>query len=191
MTIAKARVILQGAGTTPMPCDDAPRTIRWGEAPSPFGICRIADSNEGICHLSFEDHPSVDAPPDEIHRDWPEARVTIDHAHARLLAGEIFGRQAAPELIRRLLVAGTDFQIAVWQALLEIPAGCTLGYGDLAAKVGKPGAARATGTAVGANAISWLIPCHRVVPAAGGTGGYRWGPARKAAMLAWENRSNS
>jgi O-6-methylguanine DNA methyltransferase len=190
MMNAKTRIILRGPGTRPALLEHAPPDIRWGEAPCPFGTCRIADCNAGICHLSFVDDPAGDAVAEEIHHNWPEARVTIDHAHARQLVAKMFFPQAAAELIRPLLVVGTAFQIAVWQALLEIPAGGTIGYGELAAQLGKPGAARATGTAVGANPIAWLIPSHRVLPAAGGTGGYRWGSARKAAMLSWEGRSN-
>ncbi len=84
------------------------------------------------------------------------------------------------------MLAGTPFQIAVWRALLEIPAGATTSYGKLAAKLGRPGASRAVGGAAGANRIAWLIPCHRVLCADGTTGGYRWGTGRKRAMLEWE-----
>jgi AraC family transcriptional regulator of adaptative response/methylated-DNA-[protein]-cysteine methyltransferase len=183
----KVRAILSSGNTGTQSPNVAGMAIRFGEAPSPFGTCRIADSDSGICHLSFADSSTDGEPLDEIRRDWPGALVTTDHDHARTVAGEIFNPQAANKPARPLLVCGTPFQIAVWQALLQIPAGNTLGYGALAAMLGKPGAARATGSAVGANSIAWLIPCHRVVPAAGGIGGFRWGPARKAAMLAWEH----
>ena len=81
---------------------------------------------------------------------------------------------------------GTNFQIRVWQALLRIPSGAVISYGDLARRLGNPGAARAVGSAVGSNQVSYLIPCHRVVREATGLGQYRWGAARKHALLAWE-----
>ena len=81
---------------------------------------------------------------------------------------------------------GTNFQLRVWQALLRIPAGAVISYGDLARRLGQPGAARAVGGAVGSNQVSYLIPCHRVVREATGLGHYRWGAERKHALLAWE-----
>jgi len=83
-------------------------------------------------------------------------------------------------------VRGTNFQVRVWEALLELGARGPLSYGRLAAAIGSPGAARAVGQAVGANPVAWVIPCHRVLRAGGGLGGYRWGIDRKRAMLAWE-----
>jgi AraC family transcriptional regulator of adaptative response/methylated-DNA-[protein]-cysteine methyltransferase len=76
--------------------------------------------------------------------------------------------------------------VKVWRALLELPIGSLATYGDVAARIGAPGSARAVGTAVGANPVAWLIPCHRVIRESGALGGYRWGTERKAAMLGWE-----
>jgi AraC family transcriptional regulator of adaptative response/methylated-DNA-[protein]-cysteine methyltransferase len=84
-------------------------------------------------------------------------------------------------------VAGSRFQFQVWRALLRVPSGSVVSYGDLARTMGQPGAARAVGQAVGANPVAWLIPCHRVLRGDGAIGGYRWGPRRKAVMLAWES----
>ena len=96
---------------------------------------------------------------------------------------------AAPdEQWRRIDPAGTPFQRRVWRALLEIGGGRTCTYGELARQIGQPGAARAVGRAVGANPLALLIPCHRVLPAAGGSGGYRWGAERKTVLLRAENR---
>ena len=81
---------------------------------------------------------------------------------------------------------GTPFQRAVWTALREIPPGRTATYGEVAIRVGRPGAARAVARACAANPVALLVPCHRVVPAAGGSGGWRWGAARKRALLAAE-----
>jgi AraC family transcriptional regulator of adaptative response/methylated-DNA-[protein]-cysteine methyltransferase len=85
-----------------------------------------------------------------------------------------------------LLVHGTNFQVAVWRALLRIPAGAFASYEDVAATIGSPRAVRAVGTAVGRNPIAFLIPCHRVIRASGALGGYRWGTERKRAIMTWE-----
>jgi AraC family transcriptional regulator of adaptative response/methylated-DNA-[protein]-cysteine methyltransferase len=85
-----------------------------------------------------------------------------------------------------LLLNGTNFQIKVWEALLRIPAGDVVTYGEIARSIGAPGASRAVGQAVGANPIAYIIPCHRVIRKMGVLGGYRWGTARKRAMLGWE-----
>ena len=86
----------------------------------------------------------------------------------------------------RLFAKGTPFQIQVWRALLKVPRGATVAYGDLAAELGRPGAVRAVGRACGANRIGVLIPCHRVIRETGALGGYQWGIERKQAVLAWE-----
>lgn len=78
---------------------------------------------------------------------------------------------------------GTPFQRAVWAALQQIPPGRTETYAQVAARIGKPGAARAVARACAANPVALLVPCHRVVPASGGTGGWRWGAVRKRALL--------
>ena len=85
---------------------------------------------------------------------------------------------------------GTDFQKSVWKALLEIPSGSKVSYSTIAKSIGRPNACRAIGSAVGANPIALLIPCHRVVPAAGGIGNYRWGSDRKQAILEIESACN-
>jgi AraC family transcriptional regulator of adaptative response/methylated-DNA-[protein]-cysteine methyltransferase len=86
----------------------------------------------------------------------------------------------------RLRLRGSAFQLAVWERLRRLPFGSTVAYGELARELGKPGSARAVGSAVAANPIAWWVPCHRVVPATGGCGGFRWGVQRKAALLAAE-----
>ena len=82
---------------------------------------------------------------------------------------------------------GTNFQLQVWQALLRIPCGDTVTYKDIAQEVCKPKASRAVGNAVGANPISVLIPCHRVIRASGVIDNYMWGSARKKVLLGLEN----
>jgi AraC family transcriptional regulator of adaptative response/methylated-DNA-[protein]-cysteine methyltransferase len=88
-----------------------------------------------------------------------------------------------------LLVRGTNFQVKVWRALLQIPVGSVASYEDIATAIGAPAAVRAVGTAIGRNPVAFLIPCHRVIRTTGALGGYRWGLPRKRAMLAWEARS--
>jgi AraC family transcriptional regulator of adaptative response/methylated-DNA-[protein]-cysteine methyltransferase len=88
-----------------------------------------------------------------------------------------------------LHVAGTNFQVAVWRALLRIPAGSAVTYSQIAHAVGSPAAVRAAGTAIGANPVAFLIPCHRVIQQSGALGGYRWGLERKQAMQVWERLS--
>jgi AraC family transcriptional regulator of adaptative response/methylated-DNA-[protein]-cysteine methyltransferase len=86
----------------------------------------------------------------------------------------------------RLLLGGTNFQIKVWEALLRVPPGGVCTYEELAQQIGQPSAARAVGGAVGANAIAYLIPCHRVIRKSGVIRDYRWGSTRKKAILGWE-----
>ena len=118
----------------------------------------------------------------ELRGYWPLAEVSWEQSHASALIGPIFSSaQSMP-----VFVAGTDFQVRVWQALLRIPMGSTIAYGELAAIVDNPRGARATGSAVGANPVSILIPCHRVILSNGAIGHYHWGADRKRAVLEWE-----
>jgi AraC family transcriptional regulator of adaptative response/methylated-DNA-[protein]-cysteine methyltransferase len=120
--------------------------------------------------------------------DWPAARFIEDEEAIRPLAARAFAFVRGEKLDRPLglFVQGTNFQLKVWEALLRIPAGTCVTYGDLAHAVGTPRAARAVGAAVGANMISLLIPCHRVILASGVVHNYRWGAGRKKAILAIE-----
>ena len=83
-------------------------------------------------------------------------------------------------------LAGTPFQLKVWESLLKIPMGALTTYGNLAKNSGSPDSARALGTAIGKNPIAYLIPCHRVIQKTGKLGGYRWGEIRKSAIIGWE-----
>lgn len=163
--------------------------VRAGVASSPFGQCLVGETPRGICHLSFFDGGGRERAAAELSADWPMAEVTWDDARAASLVAEIFPPSPArnPSSPWRLFVRGTPFQIRVWRALLEVPAGSLISYGKLASACGNPKASRATGTAVGRNAISFLIPCHRVIRETGASGHYRWGSVRKRAILAWES----
>jgi AraC family transcriptional regulator of adaptative response/methylated-DNA-[protein]-cysteine methyltransferase len=162
-------------------------TIRAGFHTSPFGDCLIGELPQGICHLSFFEKAQAAAAIAEMTTAWPNAEIVWDHDHSAQLGAKIFAPGGPPPL--RVFMRGTPFQIRIWRALLDIPFGTVNSYGMLAATVGHPNASRATGSAVGKNEVSYLIPCHRVVRSDGHCGNYRWGPARKLAMLEWEART--
>lgn len=157
--------------------------IRWGVHPSPFGHCLIGTTKRGICKISFLDGDSERAARAAITESWPNATLVRDDKTTGKLAARIFARanKAQP-----LVVRGTNFQIQVWKALLAIPEGKAATYADIARAIGRPKAGRAVGTACGKNPIGYLIPCHRVLTSQGEAGGYKWGPERKEAILAWE-----
>jgi AraC family transcriptional regulator of adaptative response/methylated-DNA-[protein]-cysteine methyltransferase len=162
-------------------------TMTAGFAPSPFGNCLAAQGPRGVCHLSFVDGGRKEAW-NELKRLWPNARWQRDDAAVQKLLAGAFAGPVGLEARRPLMafVKGTDFQLRVWRALLRIPSGRVASYGQLAAAIGAPSAARAVGSAVGSNELAWLIPCHRVIRQTGAAGEYRWGAERKRAMLAWE-----
>ena len=160
--------------------------IRYGRHDGLFGGFLVAATERGVCRISF-DRKGED-PVGALADAWPNARLVEDEAHTWRIAGEALARGmrgGGPPI--RLWARGTNFQIKVWEALLRVPAGRLATYGDIAHAVGKPEAGRAVGQAVGANPIAVLIPCHRVIRASGRFElGYRWGSARKRALIAWE-----
>ena len=164
-------------------------TIHFGFAESPFGIAAVGESARGLCHLSFVDNADRQAALLGLQSNWPAAAVRRDDEWAGVRLSEIFqsGARARGTLPLKAFVKGTRFQIQVWQALLNIPPGEVSTYKRLAKAVGSPRAMRAIGTAVGANPIAYLIPCHRVIRESGMLGGYRWGLPRKRALLARES----
>ncbi len=161
-------------------------TIRYGTHPSPFGECVVAVTARGICGLSFPSSGTGEAV-DDLRGRWARATLREDQRATRAVADRIFdpvrGRKLSPLTV---FVRGTNFQIKVWEALVRIPPGRVLSYGDVAAAIGAPAATRAVGSAVARNPVAFLIPCHRVIRKTGAIGDYRWGAARKKAILAWE-----
>ena len=163
--------------------------IRYGFSPTPFGTALLASTARGLCHLGFHDRGGERAAAVRLAGEWPHACLVQDDAGAATLAARIFGaRGAAGAAPLRLAVRGTNFQLKVWQALIEVGADGPTTYSEVALAAGVPGAERAVGNAVGANPVAWLIPCHNVLRADGSLGGYRWGPERKRAMLAFQAR---
>ncbi len=155
-------------------------TIRWGTADSPFGTCLAGITPRGLCFLGFCDGDQQ--PPAPLARRWPRAVLRRDEGAAADVVAAAF--DGAPV---RLAASGTNFQVRVWRALLDLAPGETTSYGDLARRIDRPGAARAVGRAVGGNPVAVLIPCHRVLKGDGTLGGYRWGSQRKLAVLTWES----
>lgn len=186
-----------------------PALIVW----SPRGICELAFNDElaviapgedeagGGCrdtdrhavkgrHSHSHSHAGTvqdvgDLVVTDVARRWPAATVARDDAGAWSWLAKIFPSAPVPGRLH-LLLRGTNFQIQVWEALLRIAPGETVSYGALASRIGSPRAARAVGSAVAANTVAYLIPCHRVIRESGETGQYRWGSVRKQAMLGWE-----
>ena len=161
--------------------------IAYGVHPSPFGECLLAVTDRGLCSLSFVDEKSPESLVLDLHRRWPRARFLEDRTRTAAMILRIFdspaGQNRAPV---PLLLKGTNFQIKVWEALLRIPPGSVTSYHRLAGTIGNPAASRAVGSAVGANPIAYLIPCHRVILSTGAFGNYRYGTTRKKAILGWE-----
>jgi len=150
---------------------------------TPFGECCIAFSNDGICSLTFpEDRESGLL---DLKRRFSETNFKQNDDKATRLVRQIFEEKRNP----KLNVMGTDFQMSIWKALQQIPSGETTTYAKIAETIGRPKAVRAVGTAIGANPIGFLIPCHRVIRTDGSLGGFRWGLECKKAMLEWERTS--
>lgn len=161
--------------------------IGWGLSESPFGDCVIAWSERGICHLEFlANGKQSDLPPDSLLHDWSKATFTREDHEAAQTAAAIFSTQNPDSNDLRVFVRATPFQLKVWRALLRIPEGSISSYGAVAKSIDTPSASRAVGAACGSNRIGYLIPCHRVILESGAVRGYRWGAARKKAMLARE-----
>jgi len=160
--------------------------VRYGFHPSPYGECLLAATERGICALSFVGEEGRAAEFGALTREWPRARWISDARRTGALASRAFAGLVHADSSLRLHLRGTNFQIKVWEALLAVPAGTVTSYSAIARAMGRPRAARAVGSAVGRNPVAVLIPCHRVLRAAGEIGGYRWGGARKQAMLALE-----
>lgn len=171
-------------------------TIRWGWHSSPFGDCLLMQTERGLCGLafahaggsavSFVAEGGREAAFADMASRWPRALLVEDTTATGVTAQLVFDPAARRDRPLPLHLCGTNFQIRVWEALLRLPPGALVTYGNLAAAIGDSRAARAVGAAVGANPISWIIPCHRAILSNGYLRGYAWGKARKAAMIGWE-----
>ncbi|MBT6910861.1 MAG: bifunctional DNA-binding transcriptional regulator/O6-methylguanine-DNA methyltransferase Ada [Rhodospirillaceae bacterium] len=175
-------------GMTPASYAKGGKGARMGYAitDSPLGRLLVAATEQGVCFLSLGDDAHLI---EELQREYPLAEIVEDE----IVLGEWittvvdYLKGAIPHPNLPLDVQGTAFQRRVWQELMQIPAGVTTTYSDLAEKIsGKASARRAVARGCATNPASLIIPCHRVIRGDGGLGGYRWGLERKAALLAGE-----
>jgi AraC family transcriptional regulator of adaptative response/methylated-DNA-[protein]-cysteine methyltransferase len=159
--------------------------IQWGQAPSPFGEVVLGWTAKGLCHMGFVDAHKPEEASHDLTSRWQGATLVSDPIQARRWVDRVFSDSLNKDRLP-VHLRGTNFQIKVWQALLQIPRGAVLSYGDIARLIGHPSASRAVAGAVGRNPVSYIIPCHRVIRDMGVISGYRWGVDRKKALLGWE-----
>ena len=162
-------------------------TLTYGFHPCPFGMALVMTTPRGLAGLALADAGKERAALNDMRSRWPKAKYVEDFAATAPTARRIFDaalwRKDQP---LRVILIGTDFEVRVWERLLDVPMGKLTTYSDLAAKAGAPKAARAVGAAVGKNPICFVVPCHRVIGKNGDITGYHWGLTRKSAMLGWE-----
>jgi len=161
--------------------------ITYGFHPCPFGMALAMTTPRGLAGLALADAGKERAALRDMKSRWPKAKYVEDFASTAPTARRIFDaalwRKDQP---LRVVLIGTDFEVRVWEKLLDIPMGKLTTYSDLATRAGSPNAARAVGAAVGKNPICFVVPCHRVIGKSGELTGYHWGITRKRAMLGWE-----
>jgi AraC family transcriptional regulator of adaptative response/methylated-DNA-[protein]-cysteine methyltransferase len=161
--------------------------IIYGFHRSPFGQALLMATEHGLAGLAFADEGDERSALDDMMARWPRATYRQDQGATAAFASRIFeSDQWHGDTPLRVVFIGTDFEIRVWETLLKIPFGRATTYSDVAEHLGKPNAARAVGSAVGRNPISFVVPCHRVIGKAGSLCGYHWGVTRKQAILGWE-----
>ena len=158
--------------------------INYSFKESSFGNLLIASTRKGICHLAFIGDEG--AALTELRNCFPNAMFQEREDRFQQNALHIFHLGDKDPATIQVHLKGTDFQLKVWEALLRIPAGTVSSYGSIAKSLGKPGASRAVGSAIGDNPVAFIIPCHRVIQAGGSYGQYRWGSARKSLLIGWE-----
>jgi AraC family transcriptional regulator of adaptative response/methylated-DNA-[protein]-cysteine methyltransferase len=160
-------------------------TINYSFAESPFGNIIVASTHKGICYMAFADE-GRGIGFDTLRSTFPNARYQqlVDNFQQHALF--IFDQDWSKIKEIKLHLKGTPFQIKVWETLLQVPTGTLTTYAQLAERTGNKLASRAVGSAVGANPVALLIPCHRVIKSTGDTGNYHWGSSRKQAIIGWE-----
>ncbi|MGS3141697.1 bifunctional transcriptional activator/DNA repair enzyme AdaA [Aeromonas sanarellii] len=160
--------------------------IDHGVHDTPFGQAFVALTPRGVCNFSFLDDQAPEAPLAALAQRWSAAELREAPSRTQGVIHTMFDGSKTPDRPISLHVSGTNFQISVWRALLQIPPARVVSYTQVASAVGNPKAARAVGLAVGANPVALMIPCHRVIQQNGKLGGYHWGETRKQAIHAWE-----
>jgi AraC family transcriptional regulator of adaptative response/methylated-DNA-[protein]-cysteine methyltransferase len=162
--------------------------IIYGFHPCPFGECLLAVTERGICGLAFVPEDQRRQALERLIANWPQASFDENSVYTQPFIERIFdpaSRQNGGEPLK-LYLKGTNFQLKVWQALLQIPPGMVVSYDTVAALIGQPTASRAVGRAAAHNTIGFVIPCHRVIRKAGEIGDYAWDSTRKKAIIGWE-----
>lgn len=159
-------------------------TIQYGYHETPFGKCLLAMTGRGICFLGFYDTDRLSIL-EKLRAHWTRASLQESPDTTAVAVHRIFTPAFGEKLDIHLF--GTNFQIKVWEALLQLPPGQAISYGHLAEAVGNPGAAQAVGNALASNPVAYLIPCHRVFRQGQFFGEYRYGSARKKAILLYES----
>jgi len=149
---------------------------------SPFGEALVMAMERGICGIAFSAENGRENTLQDMITRWPKAQFETNSNKVAHWAKSVFESSKTTQL----QLIGAPFQIKVWEALMQIPSGHVATYSDVANAIGKPNAARAVGTAIGKNPISWIIPCHRALRKSGALGGYHWGLTIKRTMLAFE-----
>jgi len=160
--------------------------IEYGTHATQFGQMFVAASSRGVCRAAFLEFTNLTQQLAELQNEWPLADLSRNQTTTARIVKAMFGKpRNAPQPLS-LYVQGTNFQIAVWRALLRIPPGQVVNYGDLATALQRPRSARAVGNAIAANPVAYLIPCHRVIRQSGAIGKYHWGSSRKELLQVWE-----
>lgn len=165
-------------------------TIDYAIHNTPFGNVFIAVTHKGICKFSFLNRKDIKVHLNELYKKWPLAVIRENYESTFEIVESMFSGEVKLNRPLSLHVSGTNFQLSVWKALLEIPEGTVTSYTQIASEIDKPRAARAVGTAIGANPVAFVIPCHRVIQQSGKLGGYHWGETRMHAIHAWEAARN-
>lgn len=184
---------VQIEAVTPGEYKSGGNTLRMvhGVHETPFGNLFVALTERGVCKAAFVDGDTADSELEDLRQAWPGALIDLDRSRTAVVIEAMFHgtgpRRSRPDRAPlSVQVAGTNFQVAVWRALLRVPPGLVVSYSRIAQDIGHPGSARAVGNAVGANPVAFLIPCHRVIQQSGALGGYRWGTTRKQVLQLWE-----
>jgi AraC family transcriptional regulator, regulatory protein of adaptative response / methylated-DNA-[protein]-cysteine methyltransferase len=161
-------------------------TINYSVHDSQFGLYVVASTTKGICNILFLDGESQAL--NSLNERWPKAVLVSDQSELHKPVIDFFDHKDSDKKIK-LHLHGTNYQLKVWEALLQIPESKISSYGEIAKQIGDMSGmgSRAVGTAIGSNPIGYIIPCHRVLKSTGEISGYRWGVVRKKAMLGWES----
>lgn len=161
--------------------------IEYGFHETPFGNCLLGLTERGICWLSFlQEDEDKNKSLEEMKNHWHNSVIHENEYLTAQFIEKIFHQKKSATGKLHLLVKGTNFQVKVWEALLRIPPGQVTTYQNIATSIHHNHALQAVGSAVGANSIAYLIPCHRVIRKDGVLGEYRWSSYRKKSIIGWE-----